>query len=389
MWVCFDVLCCSASILHLVAIAIDRYMAVTKTDYVRTRTAKRIYIMIAIVWLLSIMISIPARFHLNRNYSTEIRRVVYEGICAINDEIGFTVFSTFGAFYLPMFFIIGIYTQIYLVARARIRRQAFRKRLRSQRRLSRHSHPCLCKSPIEDLQSDSHLDCKITKEILYPISEEKVSLNSCNNSSDSDSCCFNEKINNSSLDINSCNQDSTMTSMFVESKSEDNSNSNTKRLLDNNKSLNLNHFKKFFMKKSRIMKINVKSNNVSTIHQPKKVQINYDISLHQHRPSRMMTQSERLEYKRQKLEQKRERKAVRTVAIITGCFIICWQPFFIQATLVPFCGGKCKLPDYLSSFVLWLGYCNSLFNPVIYTIFSPDFRNAFHKILFGRYLTRR
>jgi 5-hydroxytryptamine receptor 1 len=35
--------------------------------------------------------------------------------------------------------------------------------------------------------------------------------------------------------------------------------------------------------------------------------------------------------------------------------------------------------------LLWLGYLNSLFNPVIYTIFSPDFRNAFSKILFGKY----
>jgi hypothetical protein len=29
----------------------------------------------------------------------------------------------------------------------------------------------------------------------------------------------------------------------------------------------------------------------------------------------------------------------------------------------------------------WLGYVNSCINPVIYTIFNPEFRKAFKKIL--------
>lgn len=33
------------------------------------------------------------------------------------------------------------------------------------------------------------------------------------------------------------------------------------------------------------------------------------------------------------------------------------------------------------SFFLWLGYFNSTLNPILYTIFSPEFRNAFQKLL--------
>lgn len=83
-------------------------------------------------------------------------------------------------------------------------------------------------------------------------------------------------------------------------------------------------------------------------------------------------------------DSKRERKAAKTLAIITGAFVCCWLPFFILAILLPACGERCAVPESVQNLFLWLGYFNSTLNPIIYTIFSPEFRNAFKRLLCGR-----
>ncbi len=83
------------------------------------------------------------------------------------------------------------------------------------------------------------------------------------------------------------------------------------------------------------------------------------------------------------LEEKRERKAAKTLAIVTGAFIACWLPFFILAILMPVFKSW-SFPPRMIAFFLWTGYFNSTLNPIIYTVFSPEFRQAFQKIIFGK-----
>lgn len=75
-----------------------------------------------------------------------------------------------------------------------------------------------------------------------------------------------------------------------------------------------------------------------------------------------------------------ETKAAKTLAIIVGGFIVCWLPFFTMYMIRAFC--QLCIQPLLFSVLFWLGYCNSAINPLIYALFSKEFRIAFKTILY-------
>uniref|UniRef100_A0A914YXC0 G-protein coupled receptors family 1 profile domain-containing protein n=1 Tax=Panagrolaimus superbus TaxID=310955 RepID=A0A914YXC0_9BILA len=81
------------------------------------------------------------------------------------------------------------------------------------------------------------------------------------------------------------------------------------------------------------------------------------------------------------MELANEHKATRVLAVVFVCFFVCWTPFFFINFLIGFCGDNCAPPPWVSSLFLWLGYISSIINPIIYTIFNRRFRQAFLRIL--------
>ncbi|XP_037089615.1 5-hydroxytryptamine receptor 1-like [Pollicipes pollicipes] len=76
----------------------------------------------------------------------------------------------------------------------------------------------------------------------------------------------------------------------------------------------------------------------------------------------------------------REKKASVTLGIIMTAFIVCWLPFFLLAVIRPLV-PRGSIPNSVSDVFLWLGYLNSLLNPIIYATFNRDFRRPFREIL--------
>jgi len=69
---------------------------------------------------------------------------------------------------------------------------------------------------------------------------------------------------------------------------------------------------------------------------------------------------------------------------VTGVFLICWVPFFTCNIMDAICTKLTKAcQPGVTAFIVtsWLGYMNSFVNPVIYTVFNPEFRKAFRKLI--------
>lgn len=214
-WIVADVLCCTASILHLVAIAFDRYWAITDIRYMMNRSVKKIGVMIALSWIIGFLIAVGQVL----GWKDPMNDPDIIGICMISQDVSFIIVGTSIAFYIPAIIIIVMYVKIYRVVMAVIYRN------------------------------------------------------------------------------------------------------------DNGRGKNANE---------------LPANSLNAM---------------------------------------RERKATKTLSIITSAFITCWLPFFVVTLMAPLVGDSIEFHPVLLSFVLWLGYCNSTINPVLYTVFSQEFRDAFQRRL--------
>ena len=104
-----DVIMCTASILNLCMISVDRYFVITRPfKYAIKRTPRRMFLMIIGVWVSSVGISVPPMF------GWKVPNPPNE--CMISNEIGYQIYATLGAFYIPLTTMIVIYFRIWLVS---------------------------------------------------------------------------------------------------------------------------------------------------------------------------------------------------------------------------------------------------------------------------------
>jgi len=320
LWITSDVFCCTASILNIVVIALDRYWLITRNvRYTHSTLLPRrtvCIVLLAGAWLASALIaSAPL---LGWRAGTERQD---PDACLISQDYAYTIFSTFGAFWFPLSVILIVYAKIFMFAHRRATRRA-------------------AATASATVGGSTAIPVASTTTANYSNRHRRSTLAARDNVN-------NGGVNGIAMTKTSVNllqlppvtygvESSSVTPPTTMSRPSD---------------------------ASMYCPVNADVPDVGEARCPQD-----NASATTGANNRKCRRARRM------------RRSARTLGLIIGGFVVCWLPFFVVATTMPFC-PSCHVPSSVSGVVLWLGYSNSLLNPAIYAIWDRSFRRSFRRLV--------
>lgn len=309
LWLATDVWLCTASILNIVMIAVDRFLALSSplTYAYGGRTVSRVLLMILAAWLISFCIAFPPLVGWRPSRA--------EWDCSLSQDAGYVLYSAMGSFFLPTVVLLVLYVNIFINTRKRSREM--RRRVHARRNAIAGSHGVNAgliqpHNPYLAPRPSSNQSLSVTFESLIGETAKTCGIQSDNQIDARDR---QEK------------HDQELTPK-----------SGHKRL-------------------SRVSCTGVSDQLITT-----------DLSGESMR---------KFELRISKL-QKRERQSALLLGSIIVTFIVCWLPFFAVYVMQAVC---CSVPELAFDLVFFLGYINSLLNPLVYGLFNSEIRTAFSRAI--------
>ncbi len=359
MWLSCDVMMCTASILNLCCISLDRFFAITNPLIYATKRSKRLALrMIGLAWVASVVITCPLIFG-----SHEARRG-QDVSCELTRNPGYVIYSSLGAFYIPLFVIVCVYARIF---------QAIRQRDKllepyCTTHVSGKSRGLLCWKR-EWLSSSTPCDAGRPPTALVTALTDPIRMNpkdqGSEHNTEEEEKGYLERYPSSTHSSIQCNY------ILMAKVQSGQTVSSTMKANDANHNRSSNGRNSVPESLGNV----TSSGCVKASHVPERTRCHEE-----NMEKNCVLAWEEKGCERATLQ--RECKTAKRLAIVVGCFVICWLPFFVVNIVEPTC-KHCNINPAMKIIVIWLGYLNSALNPFIYAFCDKDLRESSWKLTCG------
>ncbi|CAH8579025.1 unnamed protein product [Schistosoma bovis] len=398
-WLSFNVFLCTASILNICCISVDRYNSIINPlKYVKKRTHRTALIVIGGVWISSFLITFPPFF--GTQHHTGVGR------CYIRSDIVYRSLIGITTFVIPFVLVGFIYIRIFYVIRRRsneIKAGKILLDLKEQRygsfkllfipnNIYNHSfgRKMNCFSSRNSNQRQLFVS-NYTQSNLFiaytPSNRRKTAKEYTENQSHGQSSSTSFSNKRSEQIEQECSETSSKYTQHIHMSPLSMLHTTTKSDQDD--------FPTFSIHNS------IQNTEIYTLQTTDTINKTVDAFMNDRQKdqqpkheNRLNSQNERIVnpkpkysnthnsmiYERSKhLVYKSEKKTVKTVAIVVCCFILCWLPFTTLFLMEGAC--ECLFSEEIFIATGWIAYLNSVCNPIIYGFCNTKYAKAFKHLL--------